>query len=111
MPTTAEKSLGGQHLLAPLGSTYHPDPLLQLGADGLLAIYDATSVTSNEFAFSNSYCSLHIAHAEVQRRFLGETAGGQQRNAENVFEHLHGRLSVCRFARSCIKAETVTDEA
>jgi hypothetical protein len=98
MSTMAVKSLGGQHLLAPLRSIYRPDPVLQLGADWLFAIYDLASVTSNELGFPNSYRCLRIAHVKFRAPLLAETAAGQQRNAENVLEYLHRRL-LCRLLR------------
>jgi hypothetical protein len=95
--TVAVKPLGGQHLLAPLRSTYRPGPVLLLGADWLLVIYETASVTPNEFGFSNSHCCLRIANVEFQAPLLAETAAGQQRNAKNVLEYLRRRLSFCPF--------------
>ena len=111
MATVAVKALGRQHLLAPLRSAYRPNPVGQLGADWLLAIYDLASETSNELGFPNSYCCLCIVHVKSWAPLLAEAAAGQQRNAENVLQYLHRRGLPLSSARICSNAETATGAA
>lgn len=108
MPALAVKTLGRQHLLAPLRSTYGPHPVLQFGADRLLGVYNAASVTPNEFGSPDPYRRLRFPHLTVRLSTLAETAAGQQRDAENDLECFHLRLSLLSF-RAALRAETVTD--